>query len=152
MPGPNNSQSITSTKSLLSTQQSGQQLIDGQDILTLNQLSNSGKGGLTALAGGGLSAATPLAPAYINEFTVVASANDSCVVPPAIAGLEVTIINSGAQNLRVYCQNSNPGNGGAADTIIPEAGGAGVAFITVSAAGIAVLSCAMVGRWKSQFQ
>ena len=57
MPGPNNSQSITSTKSLLSTQQSGQQLIDGQDILTLNQLSNSGKGGLTALAGGGLSAA-----------------------------------------------------------------------------------------------
>lgn len=143
--------SATSVQGLISplSLQPGPRLIDGADIATIIQTMASGKGGLTALAGGGLPGATPCT-AYINEFTTTATTNDSCVLPPAIPGLEVTVINSGAQTLRCYGNGNNPGNGNAADTIIPLAGGAGAAFIAIPAAAVSVFSCATIGRWKSQ--
>jgi len=129
--------------------QPGLHLIDGQDVQQIVNQNNSGQGNLTAKAGGGLNGAVP-ASAYINEFTVVASANDSCVLPPAISGIEVTVINSGAQNLRVYANGANVANAGAADGIVPLAGGATQPYVTIAPAGCGVFSCPVVGRWKSQ--
>ena len=134
--------------------QSGKQLIDGATIAALVKQNNTGVTSQVALAGGGYAGATPV-NYYITEFTTVASANDSCVLPLALSGIEVTVINSGAQNLRIYCNNANPNNLNAAgspiaDTIIALAGGAGVTYVTLPAAGFAVFSCSGVGRWKSQ--
>lgn len=134
----------------------GKHLVDGNTLSTILKASSSGIGGLTALAGGGSVGATQI-NAYITEFTTVASANDSAIAPPALSGTEIEVINSGASNLRLYCQTSNANNPNAAgspqaDTIIPLAGGAGVGFITIAAGAVGVLSCATLGRWKSQNQ
>lgn len=132
--------------------QSGKQLIDGATIAALVKQNNTGLGAQVALAGGGYPGATQV-NAYITEFTTVASANDSCVLPLSLAGIEVKVINSGAQTLRIYCSTGNPNNLTAlgapiADAIIPLAGGS-VAFIALPANGIAVFSCPTIGRWKS---
>lgn len=147
--------------SLLSTLNPGSttpgfRLIDGSDIASIMQYFGSAKTGIVALAGGGAVGA-PALNAYINKVTVTASANDSVMLPPAIAGLEIQIINAGAQNLRVYCSTGNINNltsGGVpiADTIIALAGGAGVGFITVAAAAVADLLCPLLGEWKSTVQ
>jgi len=131
----------------------GPRLIDGSTIAALVQQNNTGNTGLTALAGGGYTGATPCSN-YINEFTTVASANDSAVLPSAIAGIEITVINSGAQNLRLYCSTGNQANLNAsgvaqADTIIPQGGGTAT-YITIPANGTAVMSATALGRWKSQ--
>jgi hypothetical protein len=127
-------------------------LQDGQDLVKIAQSTASGKGGLTALAGGA-QAGSPILSSYITEFTVVASANDSCQLPPALAGEEFTVINSGASNLKVYAALVNAGNPAAvADTIIALAGGAGVASVVIPPNAIGVFSCPTVGRWKSQNQ
>lgn len=128
----------------------GKRLIGGDTVGFLLKQCASGIGGLTALAGGG-SANTVQLNSYINEITVCASANDSVMLPLALAGAEVTVINSGAQNLRVYAQLSNAANASsAADVIVALAGGAGVAYVTISAAAFSVFSCGTAGRWKSQ--
>jgi hypothetical protein len=132
----------------------GKALQEGQDILSLAKYSISAQGGMTALAGGAYAGATPI-NSYINEFTTVATTGDSCVLPPAIPGSEVTVINSGAQTLKIYAQTSNPNNPNAAgnpqaDLVVALAGGAGAASVNLSAAAVTVFSCASLGRWKSQ--
>lgn len=126
----------------------GIRMVDGGDILTLASTCANGAGNLKALAGGGAAGATQV-NGPINEFTTVVTANDSAILPPAIAGLRVTVVNSGAANLRLYCQLVNGGNNGAADAIVPLAGGATVGYVTVAPNGFAELICPVVGRWKS---
>jgi hypothetical protein len=138
----------------LTIENQGVGLQDGQDLVKLAQANSSGKGGLTALAGGA-QAGSPVLNAYITEFTTVASANDSCQLPPALAGEEFTVINSGAANLKVYAALVNAGNPAVpavADTIIALAGGAGVGSVVIAPNAIGVFSCPTVGRWKSQNQ
>ena len=129
----------------------GRKLIDGKTIRTIVQQNLTASSGLVALAGGGLSASTPVVLSYISEFTTVASANDSCALPPAIQGLEYEIVNSGAQTLRVYCNAANPANAGAADNIV-AAGGANSTYVSVPANAVGVFSATALGRWKSQNQ
>lgn len=50
---------------------------------------------ITAFAGGGQANATPLT-STVNRITVVATAGDSVKLPPALAGMRVTVINSDA--------------------------------------------------------
>ncbi len=56
---------------------------------------------ITATAGGTKAAAFPLIKSW-NNITVCASTHDSVLLPPAIAGSRVLVINSGAQTLDVY--------------------------------------------------
>ena len=134
--------------------QGGEHLIDGNTVSAIVKQSISGQSSLTALAGGGLSANTPVCSLYINEFTTVASANDSCQLPLAIAGVEVTVINSGAQNLRVYANNGNPNNLNASGTPIADnivaLGGGNNTYVTLAANAFGVFSCPVLGKWKSQ--
>ena len=53
--------------------------------------------GLTAHAGGGQGSALALT-ASINRVTTVGSGNDSVVLPAAIAGMQITVINAAASN------------------------------------------------------
>ncbi len=56
---------------------------------------------LTALSGGGQTGAT-LASANINRFTTVAAVGDSAILPAAKAGLEIMIINDGANDMNIF--------------------------------------------------
>jgi hypothetical protein len=131
----------------------GARLIHGGDISRLVGIVASAKTGITALAGGGVVNATQLS-AYINEVTTVATTNDSVKLQPAVAGMEVTVVNSGANALRVYAYPADPNNtiqGAPQDDVItPLAGGANVAFVTVPANGYANFIAVALGRWKSQ--
>ena len=136
--------------------QPGQRLIDGGTIKSMVQQSLTATTGVTALAGGGLSGSTPVVSTYITEVTTTASANDSIALPNAVQGLEYEIVNSGAQNLRVYCQTANQNNISAtgavlADTIIPLAGGTAT-YVTIPANAIGIFSAVRLGYWKSQNQ
>lgn len=143
----------TTVAGLFSDLQSGARLLHGGDLKRVVDLVASAKTGITALAGGGQVGATQLS-AYINEVTTVATANDSVQLQPALAGMEVTVVNSGANALRVYAYPANPNNTiqGAPqnDAIVPLAGGATTNFVTVPAGGYANFLAMSLGRWKSQ--
>lgn len=135
----------------IKTPPGGPQLVWGDDIALLLSLCGSSKGAQVAAAGGGAVNATKIA-AYITEFTTVATTNDSAILPPAIGGSEFTVINSGAQTLRLFCQTSNQANANAAADAIITLAGSSVASIDVAANAVAVVSCATTGRYKSQVQ
>ena len=92
--------------------QSGQRLADNDALnvgMATPQWQNSPA--ITALAGGGLSASTPLLVNGVNYLSAVASANDSVVLPSAVAGTLVLVKNSVATNARVYCQTADTVDG-----------------------------------------
>lgn len=62
--------------------------------------------GLTAHSGGGQASATPCT-AMINRITTVAAAADSCVLPPAVAGQGILIINAGATSMNVFAAGTD---------------------------------------------
>lgn len=93
---------------------------------------------LTALAGGAQVGATE-AFAQFNTFTTVASANDSGILPPAIAGSGTIIIQNGAVNdLDIYPQVGEKINdivnaswtisGGTITTFLPSENGNWIIF------------------------
>lgn len=74
---------------------------------------------IVAFAGGGKASATALTNT-LNRIVTVASANDSVVLPPAIAGSEVTVINAGANTAAVFSKGTDTigtNNAATADTI-----------------------------------
>ena len=95
--------------------------------------------GLTAHAGGGQANALQL-PAFLNEVLVVASANDSVMLPPGFAGAAITVINSSANSMQVFGSNIvGPGDTIAAhNSATQTATGTGVAQ---AAATIATYFC-----------
>lgn len=92
---------------------------------------------VTAHAGGGQGAATALW-AQTSRITVVATAGDSVVLPASAPGLELLVINHGANPMQVY------GNG--ADQIDDQAAGTGVSQMQNS---MVIYSSASAGKWYS---
>lgn len=82
---------------------------------------------ITAHAGGGKPSATVLT-AQINHVSVVASAADSILLPPALAGLRVTVINRGASACQVFGQGTDTINGTATGTGVSQASGTKVTY------------------------
>lgn len=94
---------------------------------------------LTAKAGGGQSGATQLLSG-MNRVTTVATAADSVQLPTAnFAGLSVTVINAGANQMQVF------GNG--SDTINGVAGATGISQMQNS---VVEYFCPVAGAWVSQ--
>jgi len=139
---------IPSIMSLFTDFFGGPKLITGDQLKKLANATVSAKAGIVALAGGGLSAATPVMTSAINSVTTVASANDSVALPAAIPGLTISIISRGAQTMNVFAQTSNPQNGGAADQIIAPTSTALVASVTIASGAQATFECAELGIWK----
>ena len=92
--------------------------------------------GLTALAGGGRTGATPLTE-MISVVSTVASGNDSVVLPVAAPGTIMIVVNAAASNsMQVFAQGSDTINGTAGATGVAQAAGKSAVYV-----------CAAVGAW-----
>lgn len=91
----------------------------------------------TALAGGTLVTATPVLNAANANLTVVANANDSVCLPPAKAGLTITVVNNGAASAQIFASGT--------DTVAGAAGNVGVALAN---GATAMYKCIQDGVWK----
>lgn len=95
------------------------------------------KNSITAHSGGGQSSAVALS-AVINVVTTVAAAGDSVKLPVSNPGMEITVVNSGANALQIYGAGTDTINGVATATGIPQAAGAVVTY-----------RCVAAGNWVS---
>lgn len=82
---------------------------------------------ITAHAGGGKASARALTCRF-NNITVVATAADSVLLPPGLVGLEITIVNSGANSMQVFGAGTDTINGVATGTGVAQAAGATVVY------------------------
>ena len=87
--------------------------------------------GITAFDGGGQADATPLTSAF-NRVTVVATADDSVRLPPAVVGASVYVKNAGAESLDVFPSAGQAINALAADAAFAVASGASARFVCVA--------------------
>jgi hypothetical protein len=128
----------------------GSRLVDGGELQTEANLLFSTASGLTAHSGGTQAPALPLTAA-INEVSVVGAGNDSVMLPIALPGMRVIIINdTAATSMQVYGQTLNP-NTGVGDTIAAHNSQTQAATATgVAQAGatIAEYWCFAAGKWK----
>src|SRR5260370_19512369 len=72
-----------------------------KNLIINNQLFKSTQEGLVAHAGGLQPLPTPIT-SMCARFTTVATAGDSSILPPAMPGLEITVINAGAASMNVF--------------------------------------------------
>lgn len=108
-------------------------------------MDSSYQNGLTALAGGGQTGATPITRTF-SRFTVVATTGDSAVLPTASPCLAYTIKNAGANSMNVY-PNPVPNAGvfaPAADQI--NVAGANIPF-SLASNKMATFVCMVNGFW-----
>jgi hypothetical protein len=107
------------------------------DVTVSGKLYRSTTDALTAHAGGGRSSATAL-PSAINRVTTVATGADSVVLPTSVAGMQITVINGGANAMQVFAAGSDTINGTAGSTGVSQASGK-----------TAIYSCPVAGAWHS---
>jgi hypothetical protein len=126
--------------SFLITNSAGTQTIaTGNIAMTAGYLQQSAANALTAHVGGGQGSALALAR-QINRVTTVASAGDSVLLPAAIAGRVVTVINAAAAN----AMDCFPASGEIINALSANTALSIVANKTVT------FYCAVAGTWNSQ--
>lgn len=102
---------------------------------------------LTAHAGGGQASGLQLA-AKFNRVTTVATGGDSVVLPPAIAGLEIKVQNSGGSaSLNVFPSSATQGGVSGGDAI--NTLGANTAYALANAK-MATFTCFTTGAWFTE--
>lgn len=121
---------------------------DPNPILSISQTSitagvglffvESAVSNLTAFAGGGQASATLLTGQTAHVATV-ATSGDSVKLPPAVPGLEMIVINKGAQPMQVY--------GSGSDQIDDFASATGVSQMANSTV---IYICAATGKWYTE--
>ena len=109
-----------------------------QEYMTAAMFVESAADNLVAHAGGGQASALQLV-AQTNRITTVATAGDSVVLPASVAGMELVLINHGANPMQVY--------GLGADQIDDVASGTGVSQMANS---FVIYSCATAGKWYTE--
>lgn len=113
---------------------------------------NTGQAGLIGGVGGTQAAATAL-PATVNRIETLISADDSVILPSALPGTVVFVINATASELSVFGQASNAANPipTTGDTIAPAATSTQAATATgvkQPAHALGIYVCSVVGQWK----
>lgn len=103
-------------------------------------LLESSQDGITATAGGGQTNAYQIV-SQTTRVATVATAGDSVQLPPSTPGLELLIINHGANAMQVY------GNTAAGDVIDDQAAASGVSQMANS---LVIYSCATAGKWYTE--
>lgn len=125
---------------------SGQRLIDGADAV-FNSLTMTNPSGfiyessvdsVVAFAGGGQGSATVLTAQTVRVITV-ATAGDSVRLPASRPGLELMVINSGANSMQVY--------GSGSDVIDAVATAIGVSHMPSS---LVIYTCVTAGSWFTE--
>jgi len=127
-------------------------MASGNMVVNSGPFEYSGAPGVVAFAGGGQTGATAL-PGLANAVTTVTTANDSVMLPSALPGTTVFVINQTATSMQVYGQPSNMANspGTTGDTIMPPTSSTPAATATgvAQAAHVpAIYVCTQVGVWK----
>ena len=69
----------------------------------------------------------------INEISVCGTQDDAVTLPTAVAGLEITVINNGAQRLEIFPASGDAIDGGAANAAVTLAAAANVTFVAYDA-------------------
>jgi hypothetical protein len=92
---------------------------------------------LTAHAGGGQSSALPLTGQTVRVSTV-ATAGDSVALPPSTPGMQIAVVNAGANNMQVYGAGTDTINGIATATGVIQAPNSTTTYF-----------CAATGAWYS---
>jgi hypothetical protein len=105
--------------------------------LLIQILQRASKDTITAHAGGGKASATALAYG-LNRISVCATAADSVLLPPALAGLECIVVHDGAAAAQVF--------GKGIDTIDAVATAVGVVLTNGNRC---VYTCSSNGLWQS---
>jgi hypothetical protein len=85
--------------------------------------------GLTAHAGGGQNLA-PIINTMMSRFTTVATTLDSTTLPVGVPGMNITVINAGAQILNVFPDTGSTINGAAVNTAFGLGIGKTAVFVT----------------------
>lgn len=93
---------------------------------------------ITAHSGGGQGSAFALT-AQVNRVTTVAAPGDSVLLPASAAGLQIVVINNGANAMQVF--------GAGTDTINGIATATGVSQIVNS---VVQYNCSVVGSWQAK--
>lgn len=109
--------------------ESGKRLADDDalnDILATPQWQTTT--GIVALAGGGRTGA-PVLNAGSNEVVTVASGADSVVLPKAVLGAVIVVVNAGASSLQVFANGSDTINGTAGATGVAQGNGLTALYI-----------------------
>lgn len=101
--------------------------------------------GITAHSGGGQGSAVALT-AGINRITVCAANNDSVLLPPALAGMQIAVVNDPAGVGSPPAQLSLNVFPSGTETI--NALGASAAFAVVGGKA-AIFICAVAGKWNT---
>lgn len=91
---------------------------------------------ITALSGGGQTNATALSYG-LNQVATVAAAADSVLLPPAVPGEMVIVVNDGAAAMQVFGTNADTINGVAAATGVSQPQNSIVEY-----------SCVVAGQWR----
>lgn len=102
------------------------------------QTLQAGVDNITAKAGGGQQAASPLT-GLLNRVTTVATAADSVTLPMSLAGSDIVVINAAVAN----SMNVFPNTGEVINAL-----GANAAF-AVAAGKVATFYCVTAGQWHS---
>jgi hypothetical protein len=89
---------------------------------------------VTAHAGGGQLLAVRITTSVVN-VTNVTTANDSIQLPPAVAGLQITVLNSGANTVAVWVANGSTDQVSGASVVGLTAGSTGIITCYKSAPG-----------------
>lgn len=92
--------------------------------------------GIVARSGGGQALATVLTSKF-NRIITVAVAADSALLPPAVAGLAVTVRNDGANAANIFPQN----NGDIINALAVNTA------LSVGAASTTTFRCYTTGKW-----
>lgn len=95
---------------------------------------------ITAHAGGGQTSAT-IINTQTTRVTTVATAGDSVQLPVSVAGMELLVINHGANAMQVY------GAASTSDTIDDQAAATGVSQMANS---LVIYTCATSGKWYTE--
>jgi len=101
------------------------------------QTLQAGADSITAHAGGGQQAASPLT-GLLNRVTVVATIGDSVTLPASIAGADIVVVNAAANSMNVF-----PNTGEQINAL-----GANAAF-AVAGGKTATLYCVTAGQWHA---
>lgn len=115
-------------------------------VENLNAIVNeSAADALTAHAGGTQALGTPITT-NMARFTVVATAGDSGLLPPAAAGQDIVVINSGAQSMNVFPATGEQINSGGANVAYALLPGRAVVFSATGTGNwFPILSAALPG-------
>lgn len=91
-------------------------------------------------------AAATLVTAMQNQISVCATLNDCIRLPPAQPGMEITVVNNGAQSAAAFPSSAAQGGVTGGDTILPSAQNA-VLNAAIAAGAVTIFYCFVAGTW-----